>query len=254
MEAGFMNRWPLWLVFVVLMVIMILALELGRKTGIRDRTTCDDDSRTHATGLNASVLGLLALILGFTFSMAVYRYELNRDMIVAEASAIETAYERADLTVEPQRSALKDGLRRYLGTRIDFYDAGSSREMRARVDAESERLHFALWNEAAAAAARAPTSTTALLVESINMVTEFHAKRVDARSNHVPPTILWALLVMAAAAAGLTGYVSGFGNIAVVTTAIMDLDRPMSGLIRTGQPAMLHLREILSRQPPTATR
>jgi hypothetical protein len=265
MGTGFLLRLPIGIIFVAFLAAMIGTWALGRWRGACDRARCDDDARSHASGLHTAMLGLLALLLAFTFSMAAQRFQDNRDMVVLEANAIGTAYLRADIAVEPERAALKDLLRRYVDTRVAVYGAGVDVARRDALIEESERLHRQMWNQAATSAARAPTSTTALLVAAINDVIDFHSRRIDAARNHVPPTILWLLAIMAAASTGLTGYVSGFGNrrhpaptaivlvlIALVIVAIIDLDRPRRGFIQGGQESMLELRKSLQPSPPTA--
>jgi hypothetical protein len=260
--TGFFFRLPITIIFLVVLGAMFATVALGRRMGERDRKDCDDDSRTHATGLQAAVLGLLALLLGFTFSAAALRYDSNRDIVVAEANAIKTAYLRADLAVEPERTALRAILERYVDLRVAFYQVGVDARQRASVDAESERLQARMWAQAMTSAARSTSYSMPLLVDSVNKVIAFHETRLDAARNHVPPEILWLLVIMAPATTGLTGYVAGFGNrrlqaptsivlvlIALVIGVIVDLDRPMHGFIRGGQDAMLDLERSLQRMP-----
>ena len=255
MSSSLPNRAPTVAVFLVLLAVMFLAVYFGRRMGVRDRETFDGDSRTQVSGLQGAVVGLLALLLGFTYSLAVIHFQTNRDMVVVEANAIKTAFLRADIALEPERSALKELLRRYAETRIEFYRAGIDPERREAVDAESERLQAEMWRLTAVSAARGPTCTVATLVEAVNLVIDLHASRLDAARNHVPAVILWLLALMSIASTGLIGYVAGFGNrelrapiaivlvlIALVIGMIMGLDRPMRGLIQGGQESMLQLR------------
>jgi hypothetical protein len=227
--------------------------------GVRARERCDDDSRSHASGLLGAMLGLLALLLGFTFSMAAQRFETSRDLVAREASAIDTAYRRADIAAPPQRLALRDLLRRYLDTRLAFYEAKIDLRKRAVIEEEAARLQAEMWTQAMTTAAAAPTPTSALLVEGVDQVFDVHTLRVHAAVNYVPTTIAWLLIIMAAASTGLTGYVAGFGNrrhptvtaivlllIAMVVVEIVDLNRPMRGLIRSGQDSLLELQRQLS--------
>jgi hypothetical protein len=103
------------------------------------------------------------------------------------------------------------------------------------------------------------------VVDGVNRMFDLYELRQHALRNHVPPTIIWLLVIMAAAATALTGYVAGFGNkrhptatalvlllIALVIVVIVDLDRPTRGLIRGGQESLLDLQRIL-RPPVSAT-
>jgi hypothetical protein len=256
---------PLPLIFLGLVAVMFATWAVGRRLGIGARLNVDEDSRTHAGGLHAAILGLLALILGFTFSMSAQRFEVNRDRAAEEASAIETAYLRADLADEPTRIAVKDRIRRYVETRVGYYDAKIDFGKRAGIDAESRRLQDEVWKLVVASASRTPTPPMAELVDGVNRMFDLYELRQHALKNHVPPTILWLLVIMAAASTALTGYVAGFGNrrhptatsvvvllIALVIVVIIDLDRPTRGMIRGGQEALLDLQKSI-RAPVSAT-
>jgi hypothetical protein len=261
----FLYRVPLAVIFFGLFVLMAGTWLLGRGLGVRARVAVDEDARTHAGGLHAAILGLLALILGFTFSMSAQRFEVNRDRAAEEASAIETAYLRADLTEAPTRLAMRDLIRRYVDTRVAFYDAKIDFHRRDVIDAESHKLQEATWKLAVASATSAPTAPMAEVVDGVNRMVDLYELRQHALRNHVPSTILWLLVVMAAAATALTGYVAGFGNkrhptataivlllIALVIVVIVDLDRPTRGLIHGGQDSLLDLQRVL-RPPVSAT-
>jgi hypothetical protein len=261
----FLYRVPLTVIFLGLAGVMAATWVIGRGIGVRARTNIDEDARTHAGGLHAAILGLLALILGFTFSMAAQRFETNRDRAAEEASAVETAYLRADLTDAPTRLAMRDLIRRYVDARIAFYDAKIDFHKREDIDAEGRRLQGEVWKLAVASAGRAPTSVMAEVVDGVNRMVDLYELRQHAMRNHVPATIMWMLVVMAAAATALTGYVAGFGNrrhptatavvlllIALVIVVIVDLDRPTRGLIRGGQDSLLDLQRSM-RPPVSAT-
>jgi hypothetical protein len=257
---------PIGIVLVALFAAMLATWEIGRRIGIRERARSDEDARTHASGLLGALLGLLALLLGFTFSMAAQRFETNREMVAHEANAIGTAYLRTDLAAEPERLALKSLIRRYVDTRVHFYESKIDLVKRNAVTAESRRLQDEMWRRTMVTAASAPTPTTALLVEAVNELIDEQGLRLQAARNHVPPTILWLLAFMSAIATGLMGFVSGFGNrrhraptvvviglIALVIVVIVDLDRPTRGFIRGGQDALLDLQRSL-RSEITAVR
>src|SRR6187397_3131870 len=90
----FRNQW----LFGLLVGVVLLGLtEAGYRIGLRLYATRDEARRTQIGGVQAAVLGLLGLLLGFTFSMAVNRYELRRDMVLKEANAAGTAWLRASL-------------------------------------------------------------------------------------------------------------------------------------------------------------
>lgn len=252
----FLFRQSEWTIFVALLIAMFLALEVGWRIGSRGRRSGDEGGRSQVSAIQAAVLGLLALLLGFTFSMAGQRFEARRTLILQEANEIGTAYLRTDLAEEPERSVLRDALRQYVDVRVAFYE--SREEDSRRFERDSERLHSRLWETTVVAAEKNPTPVRALLVASINAVIDIHSDRIAALQNHVPPVILWMLFVVGALGAGMTGYASAFEDprywvptttmlllISSVILVIVDLDRPRVGLVRAGQGSMLDLQRML---------
>jgi di/tricarboxylate transporter len=79
-----------WVVFLFVLSVLVAAAEIGFKSGLRFSYKSDEKSRSLLGSFQASVLGLLALLLGFSFSMAVDRYDQRRDLVVAEANTIGT--------------------------------------------------------------------------------------------------------------------------------------------------------------------
>src|SRR5258708_3234346 len=140
-----------WLLFLVLFVLQLLAAELGLGIGRRVGPGNDEPTRSQARVMEAAVLGLLALLLGFAFSMAASRFDTRRQQILDEANAIGTTYLRARLLPEPHGATAAGLLRRYADARIDFYDAGvDDGKFKAACD-RSESLHDELWSTAVSA-------------------------------------------------------------------------------------------------------
>jgi hypothetical protein len=259
MEEFTLDR-PEWMIFSAVFLIQLAAESAGRFIGRRSAT--DEASLFHFAGIQTGMLGLLGLLFGFTFSMALERYDTRKELLVTEANGIGTAFLRAELIGQPERSELQRLLRAYIETRLQFYSAKDQTEYR-RVNAESARLHSELWRQAMRAAERQPTPTTALLVSALNDVIDLHGTQVAALDNHVPALVLWMLLVVATLCAAITGQASGFARgwnrapsigmlmlIAGVSSVIVDLERPRWGLIRTGQVSMLELQQSLQQTAP----
>src|ERR1044071_3187361 len=102
------------------------------------------------TTLFRSTAGLLALIIGFTFAMALSRFEARRDAVVQEANAIGTTALRARFLPEPHRAESLKLLREYVKVRIDAFNSGHSfAELKATVD-RSNAVQEALWLQARA--------------------------------------------------------------------------------------------------------
>ena len=102
-------------IFLVGVAIVLLATEFGWQLGIR---TKGHGASGNISALEQSLLGLLALIIGFTFLMALTRFEARREAVLSEANAIGTTALRARLLPAPHRKESLKLLREYAQIRI----------------------------------------------------------------------------------------------------------------------------------------
>jgi hypothetical protein len=257
LAAVFINQWS---VIGVVSALLLLSSELGFRIGLRLHETRDEARKGQISGVRGAVLGLLGLLLAFTFSMSANRYERRRDLMVEEANAIGTTYLRVSLLPEAHHAALQDLIRRYLDVRLDFYEAGADKAAVAAAEDAGAKLQREIWARAALAAKEAPTPLAGTFILALNEMIDVDATRLNALRTHVPGAV-W-LLVLAAAMVGCCGSGYGVGSsgarnnfanlvlpmlIAVAITLIADLDRPRGGMIRASQQPMLDLRDSLSR-------
>jgi len=251
-----------FLLLIGIFALQLVGSEVGYRLGRRVRSASDEPVRSQVGVMEASILGLLALLLGFAFSMAASRFDARRQQILDEANAIGTTHLRTQFLPEPHRTRAAESLRRYVDARIEFYDAGTDpARLQAACD-RAEELHAQLWSAAAAVGEQDPRAvTTGLFIQSLNDVIDFHAKRVAALENRVPVGIFLMLYFVAATAISYAGYAAGLGGrrmsfpiftaaflISGVIVLIVDLHRPREGFIRVGQKSMLDLRDSLDRQ------
>ena len=75
-------------------VLLVLVIEAGYRLGRRFEITIDASTKSQISSLQASMLGILALLLGFTYSLSPERFDSRSDAVVDEALAIENAYFR----------------------------------------------------------------------------------------------------------------------------------------------------------------
>ena len=247
----------LWLILAASVGSFLLATEAGFLLGRRSRSSTDDHSRSQIYTIQGATLGLLALLLGFTFAMAMSRYDTRKQMVLDESNAIGTTFLRAQLLPEPTRKEVSNLLRRYVEVRLEFYEAGTDQKRLIEVRGKTERLHNQLWALGVVMAEKdARAVTTGLFLQSLNETIDLNAKRITALENHVPEITLVLLFFVAMMATGLIGYgcgLSGIRNffvtiissilIAAVIMVIIDLDRPSRGLIRVSQQRMIDLRD-----------
>ncbi|RPH67283.1 MAG: hypothetical protein EHM83_01920 [Burkholderiales bacterium] len=246
-----------------LFVCMLLAMEVGFRSGRREQTSATE-AITQANAVLASMLGLLALLLAFTFSAALQRYDDRSRTVVAEANAIGTTYLRAQLLPVGMQDEVQALIRQYLGVRI--------RE--GRVDSSEPELHGALlqqgalieeqlWNRAVRAAELDGSPVTSgLFIQSLNELIDTSGTRNAALNRHVPEIVLFLMFATIVLTTATLGYASGIAGhrvtlaafvlvmlIALVVYLIIDLDRPRRGAIQVSQESMLNLQQTIGAMP-----
>jgi hypothetical protein len=250
--SGIAAEWMM----VAALVLQLLAAEAGNRLGARSAGAADANLRGQASAIQATLLGLLGLLLAFSFTMAVGRYETRRDLVVEEANAIGTTWLRAAALPPPRDAEVRALLRRYVDARLAFYAAGNDAAALDAAVKETEALQDRLWAIVLPAANEAPGSLPrSLLVEALNGVIDLHSARLAAYDAHVPPTITLLLVAVAAAGLGSVGFAFGLFRgphrvptlllallVSGILFVILDLDQPRRGLIRVSQDTMWRLQ------------
>lgn len=250
----------LWLMFFVPATLLVLASEAGFRIGRRSQ----DTGENHAGQIGAiqgAILGLLGLLLGFSFSMALDRHETRRTLVVQEANAIGTTFLRAALLPEAHRAPVEDLLRRYVDLRLslDPQMGAAAFEDALRRSGDIQR---ALWSHATAAAREMPGPVIATFITTLNETIDTEAERLAAARNHIP-TVVWLLLLTVGACgcfssgygAGIDGARSVLGALllpllfSVVITLIADLATPRQGFITVSREPMIDLRRTMEPPP-----
>lgn len=222
---------------VVLFLLILLFNEIGFHIGrfVQGRTSNEIKSLTGS--IQASILGLLALLLGFTFSMSMQRYDHRNQALIEEANDIGTAVLRAQLLPEPYKE--------------------SAASKRKQYNQQITTLQSELWSLAVLATNVDPRPvTTGAFVTALNDLIDSQGKRNAQLQMYVPEVVLFLLFIMFVSSGGILGYSSGLGGkrvvaptalvsflIALIVFIIIDLDRPKRGLIQVDQSIMLELRQ-----------
>jgi hypothetical protein len=251
---------PLWLLFLFQLLLLGVGVEAGFRLGVWRHNQAPDEKESHVGAMVASILGLLALVLGFTFGLAAQRFDARREVVLEEANAIGTAYLRARLLPAPERAAVEGLLREYTALRIR---AVEQQDLRGLI--ESEALHQKLWDQASSAAEKSPTSImTGLFVTSLNEVIDLDAKRVMLGLRSRVPLAIWiSVFALSFVSTASVGYHSGLGAsrrspvmlglliaFSMVLLLIVDLDRAHEGLLQVSQQSMLDVQQAM--QPAKA--
>lgn len=230
----------------VVFFISLLVLWVAARVGCIVRKRRPEMSEAEQEDLGvivAAALTLLGLIIGFTFSMAISRYDQRKNYEEEEANAIGTEYLRIDLLATPEGPALQQKLREYLDLRITFYQVrlpGKRRE----IEAQESRLQAEMWSGVESIARGNPTTLVALTVSGMNDVLNAQGYTQAAWWNRIP-IAAWGLLFAIAIACN---YLIGFSShhmegrtrrfivlpiiVAIALLLIADIDSPRGGIIR----------------------
>lgn len=244
------SNYSLLTIFAVSLAVILAGGEIGRWLGGRVAQRGADSVST----LEGAILGLLALMIGFTFAMALSRFEARRDAVLVEANAIGTTALRARLLPAPHSSESIKLLREYVKIRLDITQQPASAEAFAAMLTRSSAIQEALWQQAKAVAAKDSAMVpTGLFIQSLNEMLDNQEKRLAAFYNRLPLIILGALYGVSFIAIAFAGYTSGLQSrhsrlpvyitailVAAMVLLIQDLDRPGAGFIKVSQQPMIN--------------
>jgi hypothetical protein len=239
----------------VFFALMMAATEAGFRLGRRSEANLPENTKSQISTVEAALLGVLALLLGFTMSMAVSRFETRKQLVLEEADAIGTSCLRAQLVPAPAGPEILGLLRQYINLRVQYGTVGNDLSRLQQLNAQATQLQTEIWNRANAYAQQNPNPVTVgLLLQSLNQMFDVGEGRWMAFQNHVPDSVIYVNAAVGLLATMLVGYsfgVSGRRNIfsmcvlavsiTLVLAVIIDLDRPRSGFIRGSQQPMVDL-------------
>jgi hypothetical protein len=246
-----------WFLAVTVTVVFLAVAEAAFRVGRGKPVWEDERMRSQVTTVQASTLGLLALILGFTLSMAEERFAKRREILFAEAGAIETTYLLAGTLPEPTRSQTRELIRRYVPVRIEY--GAATQDEAAAATARSLQIQKELMAVATAFAREHPDwDLTASYLESLIQMFKLELGRDLALAARVPPTIHVLLILIAVLAIGVSGFAAGMVTgrswmtlylvpllLALAYMVIADLDRSRAGFISTGDRPMQRIEAML---------
>ena len=240
-----------FLVFVLTMPLLAASAWLGGFVFRGDRQLSDESRESFGVVLAAS-LTLLGLIIGFSFSMALSRYDQRKNYEEAEANAIGTEYLRLDLLPPDTASTARALLRAYTGLRIAFYTTRTATGL-AQIDRDTARSQRQLWTTVQTAALSQPDALRGLAVAGMNDVLNSEGYTQAAWWNRIP-FAAWAFMVLIAVLCNaMVGYNGGRSRslsamlfilpliVAISLFLIADIDSPRSGIIHVAPQNLMTL-------------
>jgi hypothetical protein len=251
-----------WAAYGLSIAAMLAAAEFGRSIGVWWDRRHHEALSANISILVGAALGLLSLMIGFTFSMTLTRFDARLSGVVNEANAIGTTALRARMLPEPHAAEVIKLLRDYVQLRLDARRITASAASLEQMIARSGELQAELWQHAAAVSAAEPRSVpVGLFVQTLNQMIDLQEIRLAAGRNRVPVAVFLLLYAVAVVALGFGGYIGGLSGgregripiaimavmIATVIAAVGDLDRSQGGFITVDQQAMENLKKSLDR-------
>jgi hypothetical protein len=251
-----LTKLPL-LVLALTFLSMLFSARIGLYFHER-RSHLDEGALADLDLIVTATLTLLGLIIGFTFSMAVTRFDQRKTYEEAEANAIGTEYLRINLLPAADRSNARTLLRSYLDQRISFYESRDENALQ-QIDAATAKLQNELWSAVETPADAQPNAVLALVVSGMNDVLNSQGYMQAAVWNRIPPGAWFLMIAVAICANFLVGYTSRSAGarvlrllvlpfvLCVAFYAIADLDSPRRGLIRVHPQNLISLAHSFDR-------
>ena len=230
------------MIFAGVIFFLIVGRRVGQKAFERQ-----GGGQANVGSLEAAVFALLGLLIAFTFSGALQRFDTRRVQVVEEANTVGTAWMRLDLLPAAAQPKVREAFKAYVDSRIETYrklpDIAAARTELAH----SRELQDELWTRAIAAtrARDAGIQAQLLVVPALNEMFNYNTTRTAASQIHPPAIIYYMLVALAFAAALLAGYQTagerGFdwihkiafaGIVALTVYVILDIEYPRLGFVR----------------------
>jgi hypothetical protein len=228
-------------IIVILFFLMLGAIWIGYKIGLKKTKTDNKNSE-----ISSALLGLLALILGFTFAMAGSRYENRKTNLIDEANCIGTAILRSDIYPDSLKNEFKKDFKAYLNSRRDYYLLDNDEVKLTASLKQSATVSERLWSRATFYAKdKNYFIQSNMMLPALNEMFDSASKSNMVLNSKVPETIVYLLLAFSVVISFFIGYNSGLEKkinvkfitgfcflICIVIFITLDLDRPRRGLIK----------------------
>ena len=239
---------PTYLLFVIVFILIITFNGLGYR--YKKNLLAKHPDRVHESmgSIEGSILAVTSLLLGFSFSVAVSKYEARRALTVSEANDIGTAILRCDLYPDSIRTPLRSDFKEYVESRIAYYEAGYDERKITDELHKAEEISDRIWRRVSLYARDSRFLVSSQqMIPNLNEMIDIVTTREAQRKSRVPPLVLWTLLIFVFTAAFLLGsdykghkrnilLLVGYALVMTMTlNLINELNHPRQGLINLDQ-------------------
>jgi hypothetical protein len=244
---------PGWAIVILLWVLLSAAAMVG--AWMRERWQFEREASYAAS----AAVSLLVLLIGFTFSLALNRYDSRRALVVEEAAAIFAVWERLPLESTATRAAMAPLLQTYAQQRLDYFTFGVDLDGQLRADLGADLTMGKLWAIVHGLAANNDRMViTRMLMDNLGRIDDAAWRREDMARAHIPFLVIDLLVVFSLLTAISMGFVGPpnrrhhpthllfFALNAAAIMLVLDLDRPRSGMVLVSQRPIIELQAIMA--------
>jgi hypothetical protein len=251
-----MFEYPVRLLFLSLFGLWLSA-QIG--TSLHRWRTLKEDQRDEFNVVQGATLTLLSLIIGFSFSLAISRYDQRKNCEEEEANAIGTEYVRAGLLPAADAAGVRGLLRKYLDLRVLFYGTSDEGGLR-KLDADTAQAQAAMWSAVQAPGIAHASPVVALALSGMNDVLNSQGYTQASFRNRIPHEA-WSLMIAIAICCHL---LLGYGSrkaeartgllfvvpmvVSIAFLLIADIDSPRRGFVNVVPENLIGLSQSLARQ------
>jgi hypothetical protein len=248
-----------WELCGVVFAFLALSVEIGHRLGVRLGVAYDERSKEQLGSLQAGILAILGLVLGFAFSASLSRFDERRQLVIDEANAIGTAYLRTQLLPDAERARAAELLRHYMDLRITAVER--RRDVWAQPELvfhDLDALQAQLWQLAMEVAQHDARPALNLFIDAMNTMIDLQGARLASTKSRVPRLVTWTVFLFVAVGLGTAVFASSarcgrrlgmWYALASLLTAlillIVDLDRPIYGSMPVDVSALYYERSAM---------
>lgn len=214
------------LIVALLFIAILIAYEIFYRIGELYQNKADHEVKSQASAIQTGILGLLALLLGFTFNMALQRFDNRSHAVIQEANAIGTALLRTNLLPKLYESTIYSLLQKYIDLRVETSSVDlTSKTQRQSINDKTDEILNQIWDQAIKASEIDPRPvTTGYFITSLNDLIDAKGERNALLQRHVPEVIIFLLFIIFIIGGALMGYTSGLSQKrAYISTVIFSL-------------------------------
>jgi hypothetical protein len=241
------------IIIITLFILMLIINQIAYTLGRNNKDVENVEMKAQSTAIQTGIIGLLALLLGFTFNMSLQRYDARSSAVIEESGAINRVAMQAKLLPVEIRNAVFNELEIYLTLRISLSQIDlSNPEQRNAINKKVSQSQSNLIE----LAQKELVNPKSLLIangfyQSLSGMIQIENKRTSMLRLHVPEPVLFLLFSVFVTVGGMLGYNSGLGKkrpafptillftlIVLVVFIIIDLDRPKRGIIQVNQDSL----------------